>query len=73
MPSKLTCSTNALNPVVLPACGYLYTRLSRNTQTVLAALAGMSIIFYLLHYYEESGLFIFSWYNLYFHTIQCAQ
>lgn len=73
MPSKLTCSTNILNSVVLLAHGYLYTRLSRNTQTVLAALAGMSIIFYLLYYYEENRLFIFSWYNLYFHTIQHAQ
>lgn len=73
MSSKLTYSSNILNSVALPAHGYLYIRLSRNTQTVLAALAGMSIIFYLLHYYEVNRQFIFSWYNLYSHTIQHAQ
>ena len=44
-------------------------RLFRNAQKVLAVLPAMSIIFYLLHYYDVDRLFIFSWYNLYLNTI----
>lgn len=73
MSPQLTCSTDTLKSVVPPAHGYLYIRLSRNIQKVLAALAGVPIIFYLLRYYEGSRLFIFPWYNLYFHTIERAQ
>ena len=44
-------------------------RLFCNAQKVLAVLPAMSIIFYLLYYYDVDRLFIFSRYNLYLNTI----
>lgn len=70
MSSKLACSAaNILDSVVLRTHGYSYIILFRNAQMVLAVLPAMSIIFYLLCYYDVNRLFIFSRYSLYSNTI----
>lgn len=67
MSFKLACSAaNIRAPVVPQTPRYLYIRLFRNAYLVLPT---MSIIFYLLYYYEVNRLFIFSQYNLYLNTI----